>query len=382
MKSIIKDPLRPFLNPALASLLAGAIAIFASNSQASEDIIKAMQLAEDTKWYEVNIVIFKRKKPGFQAEQWQSREKLGLTFPPRTALLDDASYDEVDHSTIELEPLDELVPQEDQEQVDHLDPSANVKLASLPLTPTLQENTPPTTDNPIDVEATESTTPHIIAFRTVPTVDEEFKQTIQRLQNSRGYKILSQKTWRQPGLPANRSIPVLIQDGEQFDDNYELEGTINISLSRYLHVQSNLWLSDYVKQIELSKTWWEEPTFEDASALGEQGEFTGFTDKYQQYGSPQEGESLAIQQSEGDNNTGNMSDGVIDSLSLQESTAHYEAIRTVVLNESRRMRSDEMHYLDHPLFGMLIKILPYTPPLEEEMQALDEFDATPASNNR
>ena len=60
MKSIIKDPLRPFLNPALASLLAGAIAIFASNSQASEDIIKAMQLAEDTKWYEVNIVIFKQ----------------------------------------------------------------------------------------------------------------------------------------------------------------------------------------------------------------------------------------------------------------------------------------------------------------------------------
>ena len=249
------------------------------------------------------------------------------------------------------------------------------------MTTTSQENTPPTVDNLAVVEPTEPTTPNIIAFRTVPTVDEEFNQTIQRLKNSRGYKVLSQKTWRQPGLAANRSIPVLIQDGEQFDDNYELEGTINISLSRYLHVQSNLWLSDYVKQIDLSKTWWEEPTFEDASALGEQGEFIGFTDKYQQYGSPQGGQSLTLQQPEGDNNTDNMSGGVINSLSLQETTAHYEAIRTVVLNESRRMRSDEMHYLDHPLFGMLIKISPYTPPLEEDIQALEEFDATPASSN-
>jgi len=119
MKSIIKDPLRSLLNTVLASLLTVAFATSAASSQASEDIINAMQLAEDTKWYEVNIVIFKQKKPGFQAEQWQSREKLGLTFPPRTALLDDDSYDEVDHSTIELEPLDDLEQLNAQEQVDN-----------------------------------------------------------------------------------------------------------------------------------------------------------------------------------------------------------------------------------------------------------------------
>ncbi|MEM7407978.1 MAG: CsiV family protein [Pseudomonadota bacterium] len=33
-----------------------------------------------------------------------------------------------------------------------------------------------------------------------------------------------------------------------------------------------------------------------------------------------------------------------------------------VLRESRRMRSGELHYLDHPLFGMLVRATPYEAP--------------------
>jgi hypothetical protein len=33
-----------------------------------------------------------------------------------------------------------------------------------------------------------------------------------------------------------------------------------------------------------------------------------------------------------------------------------------VLKESRRLRSKEVHYLDHPMFGMLIQIVPYERP--------------------
>ena len=36
------------------------------------------------------------------------------------------------------------------------------------------------------------------------------------------------------------------------------------------------------------------------------------------------------------------------------------------LIESRRMRSNELHYLDHPLFGLLIRVTPYELPLPEE----------------
>lgn len=38
------------------------------------------------------------------------------------------------------------------------------------------------------------------------------------------------------------------------------------------------------------------------------------------------------------------------------------ALETYRLTESRRMRSREVHYLDHPLFGIIVTVQPYTPP--------------------
>ena len=44
------------------------------------------------------------------------------------------------------------------------------------------------------------------------------------------------------------------------------------------------------------------------------------------------------------------------------------------LNESRRMRSNELHYIDHPLIGVLINIEPIDadPTLERSWQDLQE----------
>ena len=37
------------------------------------------------------------------------------------------------------------------------------------------------------------------------------------------------------------------------------------------------------------------------------------------------------------------------------------------LNDKRRMRSEEVHYLDHPMLGLVVKLTPLT---EEELEAL------------
>jgi hypothetical protein len=50
--------------------------------------------------------------------------------------------------------------------------------------------------------------------------------------------------------------------------------------------------------------------------------------------------------------------------------AHFE------LRESRRMRSGELHYFDHPMFGMLLRATPYQPPGGEYLPA--PSDASPA----
>ena len=45
----------------------------------------------------------------------------------------------------------------------------------------------------------------------------------------------------------------------------------------------------------------------------------------------------------------------------------------VRFNEKRRMRSNEVHYLDHPMLGVVIK---FTPVAQDELQAIAEADAT------
>jgi hypothetical protein len=44
-----------------------------------------------------------------------------------------------------------------------------------------------------------------------------------------------------------------------------------------------------------------------------------------------------------------------------ETTADSSALNYQVyrLQQSRRMRSNEVHYLDHPLFGIIVQVTPY-----------------------
>lgn len=43
---------------------------------------------------------------------------------------------------------------------------------------------------------------------------------------------------------------------------------------------------------------------------------------------------------------------------IQHSTHEGEAIRAAQIEESRRMRSGELHYLDHPMLGVMVKVVP------------------------
>ena len=55
------------------------------------------------------------------------------------------------------------------------------------------------------------------------------------------------------------------------------------------------------------------------------------------------------------------------------------------LRESRRMRSGELHYFDHPVFGALVRVTPYQPPggefLQDQSAPAPADEAQPPSNN-
>ncbi|MCC1496279.1 CsiV family protein [Alcanivorax sp. 1008] len=44
----------------------------------------------------------------------------------------------------------------------------------------------------------------------------------------------------------------------------------------------------------------------------------------------------------------------------------------VKIDQKRRMRSEELHYLDHPLFGLLVRITPWNHPEQDKLDQLNE----------
>lgn len=95
----------------------------------------------------------------------------------------------------------------------------------------------------------------------------------------------------------------------------ELIGTIHIFRSRYLHIRTDLWFSEFVEN--------------DAGLCLESDSFD----------STESIDSNKNLQTQAD----------------QTHTPTYTALTNFHLKERRRMRGGELHYLDHPRFGLLIK---------------------------
>jgi len=58
------------------------------------------------------------------------------------------------------------------------------------------------------------------------------------------YNLLWHKAWRAPIQPEESAPWIKVQAGEQLGEHYRLEGAIRVHLSRYLHLHTNLWLTE------------------------------------------------------------------------------------------------------------------------------------------
>ncbi len=67
----------------------------------------------------------------------------------------------------------------------------------------------------------------------------------RRIARSSRYELVTRMTWLQPTLEPERSPHVLIKAGKQYDRFSELEGTVQLSRRRHLHFDSKLWLSRF-----------------------------------------------------------------------------------------------------------------------------------------
>lgn len=147
-----------------------------------------------------------------------------------------------------------------------------------------------------------------------------------RLQSSQRYQPLLHLGWRQPVRDRAGAIPVRIHTGARMhtgantesDEQIALEtvdGTLRVGVGRYLHVDADLLYRPSVPASSLPAVRGTPPSTPPSAAV------------------------------------------------TSAEVVQTQPVTAFRLQESRRMRSKELHYLDHPAFGLLIEITPYAPAL-------------------
>lgn len=169
-------------------------------------------------------------------------------------------------------------------------------------------------------------------FVILPRADYKLVPHANALQRDRRFQVLFHQAWRQ-SLVGPRSAPaVLINGGASFGSHKELEGSITLSFTQFIQLQARLWLTEFeANQGQEPGNWPSLPPIPFTTPAAADDSFP-----------------LPLNEQQPSATTALESDRFLPS-------------RIVVLQEERRIRSNELHYLDHPLFGLIIQLTPYQP---------------------
>ena len=156
-------------------------------------------------------------------------------------------------------------------------------------------------------------------FTQLSPSDSDFQQTNRTLERSSDHRLLYHGLWRQAVRQSSNAVPIYIEGGLRYGDNHELQGSVTIRFNENedrVVVDTHIWLIEY-SIVKDSSSEWE---------------------------LPQIPESIRIKSRE------------------NSSSLTYFPNNVYVMEQSREMRSNEFHYLDHPALGLVISVKPYSVP--------------------
>ena len=156
-------------------------------------------------------------------------------------------------------------------------------------------------------------------FTQLSPVDSDFQQTNRTLERSSDHRLLYHGLWRQAVRQSSNAVPIYIEGGLRYGDNHELQGSVTIRFNENedrVVVDTHIWLIEYSIVKDSSSEW----------------------------KLPQIPESIRRESRE------------------NPSSLTYFPKNVYVMEQSREMRSNEFHYLDHPALGLVISVKPYSVP--------------------
>lgn len=168
----------------------------------------------------------------------------------------------------------------------------------------------------------------------VPRAELHLKSTADRLEGSGRYRVLLAAGWYQSYPPDYKGEPLHVAIGDWLEEagHREIEGHITIDRQRYLHVGVNL------------NHWQPRPaSHQDARSLYEDS--TGEGNTLEAWRDDDDDGSLAALAQGGDIDQ--------DPLAAPVAPEHNAELLTWI-RETRRMRSEEVHFLDSPTISVLV----------------------------
>lgn len=310
----------------LATLLLATLALPSLAADKKED-----------KWYQVEVIIF-QQEDRYQEEQ--PRRDIKLQYP--------ANYMELVDPTL-------TVPEDDLNN----------------------ENT------------------HVVA--TTPNMDFEKERPFEILDKSQramnqyattlkrrsGYQLLFHEAWRQPGIGPDSAPWLLVRAGKLHGAHFELEGSMRLILSNYLHMETNLWLTKFTENFGQENDLWPlmpdypiRPTEEDGTDTLENGPLhantleTGvldstlentFDNTLDRTLEPTLGSNFDNTLNSNNDFSGTFPDG--EGLLFTKNDDPYLISSIDLFKINRKLKPDnEVYYLDHPRMGVLVRVSRYKLP--------------------
>ncbi len=266
--------------------------------------------AESSRWFQIEVSIFSNESQiDRNEEDWRAGE-LDLAFPApmrRLNLLD---------GLLLLKSFSESTALNDANPLEPV-------TIDLPVLTPAQEQLLPTGPQPLG----ETGNFRFYDFERdpyvqLPTSQSDFQGTNRALERTSANRLLYHGLWRQPVLGEDDATSLLVEGGLDYNGRHELGGSITIRFNDNADrvvIDANLWLTEFTA-VERDNFDWQLP------------------------GLP---EQLAA-----DNST----------VQASPTGPVYFINRIYQMRQSRDMRSNEFHYLDHPALGLVVIVRPYDLP--------------------
>lgn len=226
----------------------------------------------------------------------------------------------------------------------------------LPAPPLLE---PPRADARLDLDNPELPLPPPPAFTLLPNGLKELNRDAARMRSA-GYDVLMHTAWVQPVAADSDSRAIILdRSGDPDTEAWPaLQGSVRIHLSRYLHITTRLWLNtegDYLHPD------WHMPQPPRAPA-SVQLTFPDLDDWYARR--VDHFSSLDVARPDGRLATppplvrADTPDSATPAIADEQDgiDRDYPWRHAILLEQSRRMRGGELHYIDHPVLGVLVKM--------------------------